>query len=111
MPIEGCRMKGLLLAGLALGACRPSGPAEHYGFIARLGRDTVSVENVTRQGNRVTSDEVDRFPRVRQRHTEVELAQNGAIRHLAMDLVTPSEEPQQRLRHVTVDVRSDSVHI
>ena len=67
-------MKRLLLAGLALGACRPSGPTEHYGFIARLGRDTVSVENVTRTGNRVTSDEVDRFPRVRQRHTEIELA-------------------------------------
>ena len=105
-------MKRLLfLAALALGACRPSGPTERYGFIARLGRDTVSVENVTRQGNRVTSDEVDRFPRVRQRHTEIELAQNGAIRHLAMDIVTPSEEPKQRVRHVTVDVTSDSVHI
>ncbi len=104
-------MKRLLLAGLALGACRPSGPTEHYGFIARLGRDTVSVENVTRQGNRVTSDEVDRFPRVRQRHTEIELADNGGIRHLAMDIVTPSEEPKQRVRHVTVDVTSDSVHI
>jgi len=104
-------MKRLLLAGLALGACRPSGPTEHYGFIARLGRDTVSVENVTRQGNRVTSDEVDRFPRVRQRHTEVELAPNGGIRHLAMDIVTPSEEPKQRMRRVTVDVTRDSVHI
>jgi len=104
-------MKRLLLAGLALGACRPSGPAEHYGFIARLGRDTVSVENVTRQGNRVTSDEVDRFPRVRQRHTEIELAPNGGIRHLAMDIVTPSEEPKQRMRRVTVDVTRDSVHI
>jgi len=104
-------MKRLLLAGLALGACRPSGPTEHYGFIARLGRDTVSVENVTRQGNRVTSDEVDRFPRVRQRHTEIELAPNGGIRHLAMDIVTPSEEPKQRIRRVTVDVTRDSVHI
>src|SRR5689334_20218446 len=109
--IKGCRMKRLLLAGLALGACRPSGPTEHYGFIARLGRDTVSVENVTRQGNRVTSDEVDRFPRVRQRHTEIELGDNGRIRHLAMDIVTPSEEPKQRTRHVTVDVTKDSVHI
>ncbi|HTK52248.1 MAG TPA: DUF2911 domain-containing protein [Gemmatimonadaceae bacterium] len=107
-------MKRLLLsalAGLALGACRPSEPTEHYGFIARLGRDTVSVENVTRQGNRVTSDEVDRFPRVRQRHTEIELGDNGGIRHLAMDIVTPSEEPKQRLRRVVVDVTKDSVHI
>jgi hypothetical protein len=104
-------MKRLVVAGLALAACRPSGPTEHYGFIARLGRDTVSVENVTRRGNRVTSDEVDRFPRVRQRHTEIELAENGGIRHLVMDIVTPSEQPKQRVRRVTVDVTSDSVHI
>jgi hypothetical protein len=104
-------MKRLVVAGLALAACRPSGPTEHYGFIARLGRDTVSVENVTRRGNRVTSDEVDRFPRVRQRHTEIELAENGGIRHLVMDIVTPSEPPKQRVRRVTVDVTPDSVHI
>jgi len=104
-------MKRLLLAGLALGACRPSGPTEHYGFIARLGRDTVSIETVTRRGNHVTSDEVDRFPRVRHRHTEIDVADNGGIRRLAMDIVTPSEEPKQRVRHVTVDVTHDSVHI
>jgi hypothetical protein len=104
-------MKRFVVAVLSLVACSPSGSAEHYGFIARLGNDTVSVERVTRRGNSVTSDEVDRFPRVRQRHTEIELAPDGGIRRLAMDIVTPSESASQRRRRVTVEVTRDSVHI
>jgi hypothetical protein len=82
--IEGRRMRYFIAAGLALAACRPSQPEEHYGFITRLGRDTIAVERVTRQGNRVTSDEADRFPRVRQRHTQIELGPKGGIRRLVM---------------------------
>ena len=103
-------MKRCVLASLILAACSPP-PAETYGFIARLGRDTVAVERVTRRGNTVTSDAVDRFPRVRQRHTEIRLDADGSIRRLVMDIVTPSEPPNQRLRRVTVDVTGDSVRI
>ena len=71
----------------------------------------MSVESVTRRGDHVTSDEVDRFPRVRQRHTEIDLAPDGGIRRLVMDIVTPSEPPKQRNRCVTVNVTRDSVHI
>jgi hypothetical protein len=109
--IEGRRMRYFIVAGLALVACRASQPEERYGFVTRLGRDTIAVERVTRQGNRVTSDEADRFPRVRQRHTEIELAPNGGIRRLVMDITTPSEPTNQRHRHVTVNVTTDSVHI
>ena len=91
-------MRYVIIAGLAHAACQANQPAERYGFIARLGRDTVSAESVTRRGNTLTSDEVDRFPRVRQRHTEIELAPNGGIRHLVMDIVTPSESLSQRQR-------------
>ena len=104
-------MKRFILAGLALAACGPSQPPEQYGFVAQLGRDTVSVERVTRRGNTLTSDAVDRFPRVRQRHTEIELRPDGGIRRLVMDIVTPSESADQRERRVTVDVTDDSVHI
>src|SRR5437764_345409 len=96
---------------LLLAACHPAAPAVHYGFVARLGRDTVSVESVTRRGNTLTSDEVDRFPRVRQRHTEIELTEDGAIRRLVMDIHTPSEPANQRDRHVVADVTHDAVHI
>ncbi len=104
-------MKRASLVVLTLTACGPSQPPERYGFIARLGRDTVSIESVTRRGNRVTSDEVDRFPRVRQRHTEIEIGPDGGIRHLVMDIQTPSEPANQRARQVVVDVTPDSVHI
>ena len=104
-------MRRFILLGFALGACRNSQTTERYGFIARLGRDTVSVESVTRQGNTVTSDEVDRFPRVRQRHTEIELGPDGGIRRLTMTIVTPSEPANQRERRVTARVTRDSVHL
>lgn len=104
-------MTRILLAVLLLAACKPAEPAERYGFVARLGRDTVAVESVTRRGNTVTSDAVDRFPRVRRRHTEIELAPGGAIRHLVMDIHTPSEPARQRDRRVEARVTPDSVHL
>ncbi len=102
-------MKRLIVACLALAACAQSQPADHYGFVARLGNDTVSLESVTRQGNTLASDEVDRFPRVHSRHTEITLAPDGGIRHLVMDITTPSEPENQRHRHVVADVTNDSV--
>ena len=96
---------------LVLTACKPNDPAERYGFVARLGRDTVSLESVTRSGNTLTSDEVDRFPRVRQRHTVVTLGPGDAIQRLVMDIHTPSEPADERDRHVIADVTRDSVHI
>ncbi|HUQ99626.1 MAG TPA: DUF2911 domain-containing protein [Gemmatimonadaceae bacterium] len=101
----------LFLAALTALACRLAEPEQHYGFIARLGSDTISVESVTRRGNTVVVDGVDRFPRVRRRHTEIELGTGGAIRHLVMEIHTPSEPAKQRERHVTADVTADSVHI
>jgi hypothetical protein len=99
------------LAALAAITCRPAEPEQRYGFIARLGSDTISVESVTRRGNSVVVDGVDRFPRVRRRHTEIELGAGNTIRHLVTDIHTPSEPAKQRERRVTVDVTADSVHI
>lgn len=98
-------------AAVLLISCKPATTTEQYGFITRLGNDTISVESVTRQGNTLTSDEVDRFPRVRIRHTVIELADDGSIRHLAMDIHTPSEPANQRERKVIADVTADAVHI
>ena len=100
----------LLLAAMAAFGCH-AGEKEQYGFIARLGNDTVSVESITRRGDKVVVDGVDRFPRVRRRHTEIELGPGSTIRHLVMDITTPSEPANQRERHVTADVTADSVHI
>jgi hypothetical protein len=104
-------MKRLVLLVLAVEACGASPATEQYGFLARLGVDTISVESVTRRGNTLVSDEVDRFPRVRQRHSEIVLAPDGGIKHLVMDITTPSEPSDRRERHVVADVVGDSVHI
>lgn len=100
-----------ILAAVLAVACSPSEPPVRYGYVARLGRDTVSVENVTRRGNHLTIDGVDRFPRVRQRHTEVDLRPDGSVRRLSMDIRTPSEPANQRERHVDVNVSESSVSI
>ncbi len=99
------------VAIILLFGCGPRGPVERYGFITQLGNDTISVESVTRQGNTETSDEADRFPRVRVRHSEIELGPNGGIRHLVMQIFTPSEPANQRQRRVVADVTKDSVLI
>ena len=84
---------------------------EQYGFITKLGADTISVESVTRQGNTLTSDAVDRFPEVRVRHTVIDLNEDGSISHLVMDIHTPAEPANERERKVTADVTGNKVHI
>ncbi|HWB93863.1 MAG TPA: DUF2911 domain-containing protein [Puia sp.] len=86
-------------------------PAKQYGFLAMLGQDTISVETIVRQGNTLKSDEVDRFPRVRMRHTVVDLNDDGSIRHLVMEIRTPSEPSGERDRTVVADVAHNNVHL
>ena len=95
---------------MVLASCH-SAPAKQYGFLTMLGQDTISVETITRQGNTLKSDEVDRFPRVRTRHTVVELNDDGSIRHLEMEIHTPSEPSGQRDRTVVADVAHNNVHL
>jgi hypothetical protein len=92
-------------------SCSQESPAEHYGFLTMLGNDTISVESVTRKGNTLTSDEVDRFPRVRVRHTVVQLNDDGSIKHLEMDIHTPSEPSNERERKVVASVSSNEVRL
>ena len=93
-----------------LSSCNTA-PAKRYGFLTTLGHDTISIEDITRQGNTLTSDEVDRFPRVHIRHTVVDLNDDGSIRHLVMDIHTPSELSGQRNRKVVADVSDNNVHL
>jgi Protein of unknown function (DUF2911) len=84
---------------------------KQYGFLTTLGHDTISIERITRQGNTLTSDEVDRFPSVRIRHTVVNLNDDGSIRHLVMNIYTPSEPSGRRDRKVVTDVANNMVHL
>jgi hypothetical protein len=104
-------MKRIVAICLVVAGCANNQPADRYGFISLLGNDTVSIESVTRRGNTLVSDEVDRFPRVRQRHTEIALGDDGSIERLDMDIYTPSEPQNQRDRHVEVKVSNGSLQI
>jgi hypothetical protein len=99
-----------LSAVVSLISCNAPKP-ERYGFLTMLGRDTISIESISRQGNTLTSDEVDRFPGVRIRHTVVDLNDDGSIRHLVMDIRTPGEPSDQRDRKVVADVAGNKVHL
>ena len=101
----------LYVTACTTSAPTPSALSSRYGFLALLGRDTVSVERVVRTADTLVSDGVDRFPRVRRRHTRVTLGPDGGIRHLEMDIQTPGEPANQRVRRVVADVTNDSVKI
>ena len=109
-PVKPAMICFFLAAVVSLLSCNTP-PAERYGFLTMLGHDTISIESTTRQGNTLTSDEVDRFPRVEIRHTVVNLNDDGSIQHLVMDIQTPSEPPGQRDRKVFADVANNKVHL
>ncbi len=76
----------LIVLFTALVGCSSRDAVEQYGFVALLGDDTVSVERITRTSRRLLSDDVDRFPVVRQRHTEIDLDHNGRLTRMVMDV-------------------------
>jgi len=104
-------MKRLLIVALTAAACSTS-TTDRYGFVTVLGRDTVAVERITRTPDKLVSEEVDRWPAVRVRHTELTLAPDGSITHMVMDVRTPNApSPRERGRRVTADVTHDSVKV
>jgi hypothetical protein len=100
----------ILCVSMSLVSCHTA-PAKEYGFLTMLGQDTISVETIIRHGNTLESDEVDRFPRVQIRHTVVKLNDDGGIRHLVMEIHTPSEPSGERDRTVIADVTNNNVHL
>jgi hypothetical protein len=90
----------------------PTGPVEQYGFVARLGQDTASVEWISRSADALISDGVDRWPFVRQRHTEFEIAPDGRLVRMVMDVRTPNGiTPAERGRRVVARFTDDSVMV
>lgn len=105
-------MKWCAFLIFAVVACSERQPAEQYGFVALLGRDTVSVERISRTPTGMVTDGVDRFPFVRQRHSEFELDKDGRITKMRMDVRTPSgRTPAERSRQITADISGNDIHI
>lgn len=90
----------------------PGEPVEEYGFITTLGRDTVAAEQVRRGPDALVSESVDRWPLVRQRHTEMAIGPDGRLTRMVMDVRTPSgTTPAERWRRVRARFSDDSVFI
>jgi len=105
-------MRQSLLLLLFFLACNAATPPERYGFVALLGNDTVAVERISRSATRLVTDGVDRWPFVRRRHTEFDLADDGTIRHMLMDVRTPNgRSPTERGRRITADFSKNAVKI
>jgi Protein of unknown function (DUF2911) len=93
-------------------ACSRATPPERYGFVTLLGNDTVAVERIERSPARLVTDGVDRWPFVRRRHSEFDLAPDGTIRHMMMDVRTPNgPSPRERGRRITADFSGERVSI
>ena len=93
-------------------ACSNAPPPEQYGFVATLGDDTVSVERIARSPARLVAEGVDRWPFVRRRRTTFDLAPDGGVRRMVMDVRTPNgRSPAERARRVTADFSDDAVTI
>jgi hypothetical protein len=102
------RLPQSLLFGLLLTGCGEARPTDRYGFLALLGNDTISIESVTRYPDRFVSEEVDRFPEVKRRHTEVELASDGSPRRMDMRVHIPSAPESGARNRRIVAVFNDS---
>ncbi|MEO8031933.1 MAG: DUF2911 domain-containing protein [Gemmatimonadota bacterium] len=101
-----------LLLAAALLAPAALQAQQRYGFLARLGVDTISVESVTRWPDHLVSDQVERFPRVIRRHTEIRFGPDKRIRQLIQDITLPTATtPKWKSRRFTADYLGDSVRI
>jgi len=105
----------LLCVIVSLAAAAPHAPLaaqQSYGFVVRLGRDTVAVERVIRSADHLSGDVVERTPAVVVRHYDAVLAPDGRVLHFTVDsrrgTPLPGRSPLQR---VSVDFLGDSLRV
>jgi hypothetical protein len=100
------------LFAVLLGLAPLDASAQSYGLISRLGRDTVSVERITRTGNKVTGDLIERSPRVVQRHYEAQLAADGSVELLTIETRVMNPDPgRPAVQRIQAHFASDSIHV
>ncbi|HEX6132739.1 MAG TPA: DUF2911 domain-containing protein [Longimicrobiales bacterium] len=99
-----------LVAVLVTASCARES-AESWGFVATLGTDTTSVERITREGDRITSEAVGRSPLVVRRRWEATLAPDGSLRRWSMDTHIPNAPPGESDLHHEVDLRNGTIRL
>lgn len=104
-----CRAATVLVL-LTLAACSTQ-PEERYGFIALLGSDTTSVEQVTRTASRIVVDAVGRSPRVTRRHWEAKLGPDGSVQQWSMDTFIPNMPADAQHIHHAADFSGKNIDL
>ncbi|HST60637.1 MAG TPA: DUF2911 domain-containing protein, partial [Longimicrobium sp.] len=99
------------LAALSLSlAAVPAAAQESGGFVIRLGRDTVAVEQFTRTADRITGTMVSRTPRTSVRTYTADLRPDGTIGRLEMTTRVPSA-PALLPQTITMTLGADSADV
>jgi hypothetical protein len=80
------RVAALLVVCAGPLAAQSPAPAVSGAFITRLGTDTLSVERYTRSGDKLVGDLLLRNPRARIIHYVADLAPNGAIKGMTVNV-------------------------
>lgn len=96
------RLGCIALTSLVFAAACQRGPDETYGFIATLGNDTTSVEEISRWPDRIVGDAVGRAPMVVRRRWEARLNDDGSIRSWTLDTHIPNATTNNTLHHEVV---------
>lgn len=87
-------------------------PAQKYGFVARLGRDTLVVEQVTRSPGRLEGRAVARTPRVVFREYVAELAPDGTVRRMTVAVRFLNPPPNvPREQQIAVEFGRDTLPV
>lgn len=85
---------------------------EEYGFVARLGNDTTSIERIERTGNRIVSDVVEQSPRVIRKHWEATLGDDGRMQRWTMERLILNPAPGEPADiHYDAEFFTDSVRV
>ena len=101
---------GLAIIPLATAMVAPLAAQQSYGFVVRLGRDTVAMERVRRSADRLIGDVVERNPGVTIRHYEATLAPDGTVQRFVIDSRPGNPVPgRPASQHVELDFRTDSL--
>jgi hypothetical protein len=102
-----------VIVSLAAAASQaPLAAQQPYGFVVRLGRDTVAVERVNRSADHLAGDVVERTPAVVLRHYEAVLAPDGQVLHFVVDSREGTPQPgRPASQHVSVDFLGDSLRV
>ncbi len=114
MKLPGLRRSGrvLSLGVFSLLAASSLAAQQSYGFIARLGRDTLVVERVTRTADRLEGMLVSRTPRVLVRRYAAELAPDGTVRRFEVTTTIPNAGPNtSREQVISVSFGADSLPV